>query len=65
MASRHPHTILVRPSTQNGLHQPSVLLVAQLRAIDKARIVQTLGTLEQQYLEKLDLELRHLLDLPS
>jgi len=61
-ALRFPHTIRVEPSSENGLTQPSVLLVFQLRAIDTKRAVQTIGHLEQEYLDELDKELRRLLD---
>ena len=62
-ALRFPHTILVEPSSENGLTQQSVLLVFQLRAIDRRRIVETIGHLEQHYLDQLDREMRLMLDL--
>ncbi len=60
---RHPHSIRVEPSASNGLTVPSVLLVHQLRALDRGRIVQTLGVLEREYLRQLDAEIRNLLDI--
>ena len=42
-AQRFPHTIFVDPSAENGLTLPSVLLVFQLRAIDRSRIGRTIG----------------------
>ena len=62
-ALRYPHTIRVDPSQQNGLNMPSVLLVFQLRAIDKMRIAGNIGRLEQHYLQQLDAELRNLLNI--
>ena len=62
-ALQFPHTIRVEPSKINGLSVPSVLLVFQLRAISKARIVSTMGRLEDQYMDKLDLAMRSLLGL--
>ena len=62
-ALSQPHTFRVDPSPANGLDQPSVLLVSQLRTVDRRRIVHKLGTLEQHYLHRLDLEMRRLLDL--
>lgn len=62
-ALRFPFTIRVEPSATNGLIQQSVLLVFQLRAIDRNRITGTLGKLEQEYLEQLDAEMRRLLAL--
>ncbi len=40
-AKNYPHTLLIQSSAQNGLDVPSVLLVFQLRAIDKRRIIKT------------------------
>ncbi|MGQ9625282.1 MAG: type II toxin-antitoxin system PemK/MazF family toxin [Anaerolineae bacterium] len=62
-ALRFPYTIRVEPSNVNGLTQPSVLLVFQLRAIDRRRILETIGRLEQNYLDQLDAEMRRLLNL--
>jgi mRNA interferase MazF len=62
-ALRFPHTIEVKPSSANGLSQTSILLVFQLRAIDKRRVVRKIGTLEQIYLDRLDIEIKSLLDL--
>ena len=64
-ALNNPYTIGVEPSQQNGLTQSSVLLVSQLRALDQDRILDTLGQLEQDYLDQLDSEIRHLLGLES
>ena len=57
------HTILVQPSAQNGLSMPSVLLVFQLRAIDKRRIRKTLGTLETAIMEQVNAEMKKLLGI--
>ena len=62
-AGRFPYTIQVDPSAENGLASPSVLLVFQLRAIDKRRILQKAGTLEQKYVDRLDQMLLQLLDI--
>ena len=62
-ALRFPSTIRVEPSKANSLTMPSVLLVFQLRAIDRARIIDTIGQLEPEYVEKLDAEMRRLLNL--
>lgn len=62
-ALRFPHTFRVNPSPQNGLTMPSVLLVFQLRAIDKQRLGQRIGRLEQHHLEQLETELGSLLNL--
>ena len=62
-AKRFPHTIIVPPSHQNGLSVESILLVFQLRAIDRNRISKVLGHLEKEILVQVDKELRSLLGL--
>lgn len=62
-ALRFPHTLRIDPSNTNGLQQPSVMLVGQLRAVGRRRIVGSIGRLESQYMASLDAELRKLLDL--
>jgi len=62
-AMRFPYTFRVDPSPQNGLTRPSVLLVFQLRAIDRKRLGVNIGCLEQHYMEQLESEIRHLLGL--
>jgi mRNA interferase MazF len=62
-AQQYPHTILVQPSSTNGLSAPSVLLVFQLRAIDKHRIIKKLGHLESTTMNLVDVELKILLSL--
>jgi mRNA interferase MazF len=62
-ALRFDHTIEVMPSSTNGLSLPSVLLVFQLRAVDRRRIRNTIGRLEPNYLEQLEIEIKRLLDL--
>ena len=60
-AMRFPHTILIDPSPHNGLSVQSVLLVSQLRAIDKKRIRDIVGRLENSYIVELEDELKRLL----
>jgi len=62
-ALRFPHTVQIEASNTNGLTQPSVLLVFQLRAIDQKRVLHKIGKLEQHYLSQLDAEIKNLLDL--
>ena len=62
-ALRYPHTIRVEPSPRNGLAQASILLVFQLRAIDKRRLGRRLGYLERELLEHVETEIAHLLSL--
>lgn len=62
-AQRFPHTIPVSPSPTNGLNQPSLLMVSQLRAIDKQRLAKTIGHLENHTMELVDAEIKSLLGL--
>ena len=62
-AQRYSHTILVEPTKENGLTVQSVLLVFQLRAIDKQRITRKIGHLEQDLIEKVNQEMKDLLGL--
>jgi len=54
--------VLVRPP-EAGLTNPSVTLPDQLRAVDRARLVEHLGDLTPETLEKVDRSLRIVLDV--
>jgi mRNA interferase MazF len=62
-ALRFPHTFQVDPSPQNGLTRSSILLVFQLRAIDKSRLGDHIGRLEQCHMQTLETEMRALLGI--
>ncbi|MFQ5615080.1 MAG: type II toxin-antitoxin system PemK/MazF family toxin [Anaerolineales bacterium] len=62
-AQRFPHTILIQPPSVNGLRAPSILLVFQLRAIDRRRITRTIGHLEADTMELVNEEMKRLLGL--
>ena len=62
-ALQFPHTIRIEPSKANGLSVPSVLLPFQLRAISKARVLNTVGRLEADSMDQLDRQMRLLLGL--
>jgi mRNA interferase MazF len=62
-AQSFSHAILVQPSQQNGLSVPSVLLIFQLRAVDKRRIKKILGTIEASIMEQVSAEMKKLLGL--
>jgi mRNA interferase MazF len=47
-ALRFSGTVLVNPTSQNGLRQESVALVFQLRAIDRLRVKGKVGELSAQ-----------------
>jgi len=60
-ARRFPYTVAIQPSLRNGLERPSVLLVFQIRAIDKRRLIRRLGRLEDDHLKNLEDQIRDLL----
>ncbi len=60
-ALRFPYTLEIKPSKLNGLVTLSVALIFQLRAIDKARLLQRLGELDEKSLENLDNSIKSLL----
>jgi mRNA interferase MazF len=62
-AQRFPHTIIVQPTEENGLTITSILLVFQLRAIDKQRVAKTIGHLESELIQKVNQEMKSLLGL--
>ena len=62
-AQRFSHTIVVEPTEENGLTVQSVLLVFQLRAIDRQRVKKTIGHLEDELIEKVNQEMKGLLGL--
>lgn len=62
-AERVGGAFVIQPSQTNGLDLPSLALVFQVRAIDKARIRRRIGKLEAEYLKRLDESLKALLNL--
>ena len=62
-ALRFPGTFKVFPSPANGLDVESVVLTAQIRAIDRRRIEEKLGEFSADDLERLDREMRGILSL--
>lgn len=60
---RFPHTFQINPSPTNQLTSVSIVLVFQLRAIDRLRIVEVRGRLEDQYIAQMDAEMRTMLGL--
>jgi len=63
-AQTFPCTFLVHPDSQNGLTMPSVVLVFQLRAIDKRRMKRQIGRLGASDLVRLYQHIKALLQLP-
>jgi len=62
-ALRFPATVLIQPTPNNGLQAESIALIFQVRAIDRKRVQQVLGTLEAQSLATISLHLRKITNL--
>lgn len=60
-ALRFPFTVKLEPSQTNGLNLLSVAMVFQMRAIDRKRILKKIGSLEPEYLAKVDAEIWRML----
>lgn len=60
---RFSHTIIIQPSRKNGLTMPSVLMVFQLRALDKARVIKKIGEIEESIMDQVNSELKKLLGI--
>jgi len=56
-ALRFAGTTLIQPTVENGLRQVSVALVFQLRAIDRRRIQERIGTVSAEVLDAMFEEL--------
>ena len=62
-ALRFPFTLRLDPSKKNGLDAATVILLIQLRAIDRMRFVRKNGVIEQNTLIKINRLLKTLLGL--
>jgi mRNA interferase MazF len=60
-AQTFPGSFLIHPDTENGLTKDSVVLVFQLRAIDKRRLKRKLGRLNKQHLAQLHQQVKTLM----
>ncbi len=63
-ALRFAFSVRVEPSSENGLTVPSVVMVFQMRAIDKARIIRKIGQVSQADLTRIDVEIWQMLKPP-
>jgi mRNA interferase MazF len=54
---RFAGTVLIRPTAENGLSQVSVALVFQLRAIDRRRVQERIGSIGDTVLREMRAEL--------
>lgn len=64
-ALRFAFSVRIEPSTENGLTMPSVVMVFQMRAIDKERIVRRIGRLSQADMARIDAEIWRMLKPPA
>lgn len=62
-AQRFQHTMVIQPTKENGLNQISILLINQLRAIDRKRIINKIGSLDSETMSKVNCEIKLLLGL--
>ena len=62
-ALRFNFSVEIKPSAKNGLTQTSVIMVFQMRAIDKNRIIKKIGKLSDEDLEKVSNEIRSMLEI--
>lgn len=56
-ASRFKFTVKVDPSAENGLSVSSIIMIFQMRSIDKGRIVRKIGRLSDADLERVGTEI--------
>jgi mRNA interferase MazF len=60
-ALRFAFFVQVEPSAENGLTLPSVVMVFQMRAIDKARVANHIGRMSTGDMERIDTEIWRML----
>lgn len=63
LALRFPYTLKIEPNPENGLSVPSILLIFQIRAIDKNRIRNKLGNLDENNVSIIKSKLKGMLSL--
>jgi len=56
-----PYTLLIEPTIKNGLEKESVVLIFQITAIDKSRLIKKLGVLDDGDAESVGALLKDLL----
>jgi mRNA interferase MazF len=64
-ASRYSFSVRVEPSPENGLIVPSVVMVFQMRAIDRVRIIRKLGKMSSSDMARIDTEIWRMLKPPK
>src|SRR5712691_153713 len=56
-ALRFSFTVRVEPSPENALTSPSIVMVFQMRAIDRGRIISHIGRVSKEDLARIDTEI--------
>lgn len=64
-AARFAFSVQIEPTRENGLTQKSVVMIFQMRAIDKNRIVNKIGHLADEDIGKIDAEIWRMLKPPK
>jgi mRNA interferase MazF len=64
-ALRFRFSLRIEPSPENGLTVPSVVMVFQMRAIDKARIIRKIGRISEADMARIDAEIWRMLKPPD
>ena len=64
-ALRFKNTICLEPNVKNGLKELSILLIFQLRAIDKKRLKRKIGKIDNQLQSKINNVILNMLNLSS
>ena len=60
-ALRFAFSVRVEPSPENGLILPSIVMVFQLRAVDKPRLVRKIGQMSKADMARIDAEIWRML----
>src|SRR5258706_13477161 len=60
-ALRFAFSVRVEPSAENGLTTPSVVMVFQMRAIDRTRIVRRIGRISKEDMARVNEEIARML----
>lgn len=56
-ALRFTFTVQIDQSPENGLQVPSIIMIFQMRSVDKGRIVRKIGQLSNADLDRVDAEI--------
>jgi mRNA interferase MazF len=60
-ALRFAFSVRVEPSPENGLTLPSIVMVFQLRTVDKQRLVRKIGQMSRADMARIDAEIWRML----